>query len=70
MPYVCVFSEGEVFRNGVTGRFRNRKLVLTGFILISLSTYLVFALIYLSLLWYNWQHANRGSDFVEPQKNT
>ena len=57
-------------RGIVAGRFRNRPLVLTGFILISLSTYLLFALIYLSFLWYNWKHANCGSTFVEEQKKT
>jgi len=70
MPYVCIFSEGEVFRNGVAGRFRHRTLVLIGFILISLSTYFVFALIYLSFLWYNWKHVNSGSAFIEEQKRT
>jgi hypothetical protein len=36
MPFVNVFSEGEVLRNGTTDRFRNRPLVLIGYLLITL----------------------------------
>ena len=36
MPYVQVFSEGEVFRSGISGRVRNRPLVTIGFLLIIL----------------------------------
>jgi ribosomal protein L40E len=43
MPYLNVFSEGEVFRNGVTDRFRNKPVILIGYFLISLSAYAVFA---------------------------
>ncbi len=69
MPYVQVFSQGEVFRNGVAGRFRNRPLILTGFILISLSTYFVFAPVYLFFLLTNLKRSNGGPGFVEEQKN-
>jgi len=34
MPYVHIFSEGEVYRNGMNQRFRNRPLVVTGYSLI------------------------------------
>jgi hypothetical protein len=47
MPYVQVFSEGEVFRNGTSGRFRNRPLILTGYFLITLGTFPFLAPIYL-----------------------
>ncbi len=50
MPYVNAFSEGEVFRSGTSGSFRNRPLILAGFIVLSISTYLVFAPIYLFFL--------------------
>jgi hypothetical protein len=46
MPYVQVFSEGEVFRNGTSGRFRNRPLILTGYFLITLGTFPFLAPIY------------------------
>jgi hypothetical protein len=58
MPFLNVFSEGEVFRNGMTGRFRNRPLVLIGFILISLSSYFIFAPVYLFLLLANWRRSS------------
>jgi hypothetical protein len=53
MPYLNVFSEGEVFRNGVTDRFRNRPVVLIGYFLISLGCYTIFAPIYWFLLFSN-----------------
>jgi hypothetical protein len=34
MPYVQIFSEGEVYRNGMNQRFRNRPLVVIGYSLI------------------------------------
>jgi len=46
MPYLNVFSEGEVFRNGVTGRFRNKPVIMIGYFLISLGSYAIFAPIY------------------------
>ena len=36
MPFLIVFSVGEVLGNGTTGRFRNRPLVLIGYMLITL----------------------------------
>lgn len=57
MPYVNVFSEGEVFRNGVSERFRNRRLILIGFVLISISSYFVLAPVYLFLLLRNWRRS-------------
>jgi ribosomal protein L40E len=55
MPYVQVFSEGEVFRNGTSGRFRNRPLVLLGYFLMTLGTFPIFAPIYLLSLLLNWK---------------
>ncbi len=49
MPYLQVFSEGEVFRNGASGQFRNRPLILTGYFLIYLAIFPLLAPIY--LLW-------------------
>jgi hypothetical protein len=37
MPYVQVFSEGEVFRNGTSDRLRNSPLILIGYFLLSLN---------------------------------
>ena len=47
MPYVQVFSEGEVFRNGTSGRFRNRPVILIGYFLVVLGTFPFLAPIYL-----------------------
>lgn len=60
MPYVNCFSEGEVFRNGAFGRFRHRPLILAGFVLISLSSYVVLAPVYLFLLFRNWRRQAAG----------
>jgi hypothetical protein len=46
MPYLNIFSEGEVFRNGASGRFRNQPVILIGYFLISLGSYALFAPIY------------------------
>jgi hypothetical protein len=46
MPYVNVFSQGEVLRNGATDRFRMRPLILIGYLLVSLEGYLIFAPVY------------------------
>jgi hypothetical protein len=50
MPYVHVFSEGEVFRNGVNGRFRNRTLITIGFFLVTLAINPFFTPVYVLLL--------------------
>jgi hypothetical protein len=46
MPYVNAFSEGEVFRNGVTDRMRASPLTLAGYLLASLHSYVIFAPVY------------------------
>ena len=63
MPYVQVFSEGEVFRNGTSGRFRNRPLILIGYFLITLATLSFLAPIYWCSLLLNWQ---RPADEQKP----
>ena len=54
MPYLQVFSEGEVFRNGNSGRFRNRPFILFGYFLITAGTFPLLAPIYLISLLLNW----------------
>jgi hypothetical protein len=68
MPYVHVFSEGEVFRNGVAGRFRHRPLILIGLILISLTSYFVFLPVYLFVLLANWRRHGGGTECGEEPK--
>jgi len=43
MPYVCIFSEGEVFRNGASGRVRRSPLTVAGYMLLSLASFGLFA---------------------------
>jgi len=43
MPFVYVFSQGEVFRNGVTDKFRASPFLIAGYLLYSLVSYAVFA---------------------------
>ena len=54
MPYLYIFSEGEVYRNGVNQRFRNRPLIFTGYLFITILFFPVvspfFAPIYLIVL--------------------
>ena len=51
MPFLYAFSEGEVLRNGINGRFRNRPLIVIGYFLVSVGLFSFFAPIYwLSLL--------------------
>jgi hypothetical protein len=53
MPFVNVFSEGEVFRNGVNDHLRRGPLIVLGYLLLSLSAYVVFAPIYWIFLFRN-----------------
>jgi hypothetical protein len=46
MPFVYVFSQGEVFRNGVTDKLRASPFLITGYLLSSLVNYSIFAPLY------------------------
>ena len=46
MPFLNVFSEGELLRNGTSARFRNRPLVVIGYLLVTLGINPFFAPIY------------------------
>jgi len=39
MPYVMVFSQGEVFRNGVNGQVRQNPLTVIGYVFYSLTNF-------------------------------
>jgi hypothetical protein len=58
MPYVYIFSEGEVLRNGVTDRMRIGLLTGVGYFLVSLD-YLFFAPIYWFFLVRNFRRARQ-----------
>jgi hypothetical protein len=46
MPFIHIFSEGEVLRNGVNCKIRACPLIVIGYLLFSLSAYVFFAPIY------------------------
>ena len=54
MPFVQVFSEGEVFRNGASPHLRKRPFILLGYFLIIVGTFPLFAPINLLSLLLNW----------------
>lgn len=56
MPYLQIFSEGEVLRNSASRHFRNRPLIMVGYFLLGLT---FFPLFLLPVYWYsllrNWK---------------
>jgi hypothetical protein len=68
MPFLNVFSEGEVLRNGTTGQFRNRPLILIGYMLITLGINPFFAPIYWFFLLSNLKRPPDRQEPVEEQK--
>jgi len=67
MPYVQIFSEGEVFRNGASGRFRNRPVILIGYFLVVLGTFPFLAPIYLLSLLLNSKRTSGEPEPAEEQ---
>jgi hypothetical protein len=53
MPYLNVFSEGEVLRNGTADRMRTSPLIIAGYLLFSLSTYALLAPVFWFFLFKN-----------------
>jgi hypothetical protein len=62
MPFIQVFSEGEVFRNGTSGQLPKRPLILIGYFLMTLGTFPIFAPIYLLSLLLNWNRSPGGQE--------
>lgn len=67
MPFLNVFSEGEVLRNSTTGRMRNRPLILIGNILIILGINPFFAPIYWFCILFNLNRSLREPEPTEDQ---
>lgn len=57
-PYLYLFSLGEVLREGTSGRVRRSWLTVTGYILLSLVEYAVFAPVYWFFLFRNLARKN------------
>ncbi len=64
MPFIYVFSEGEVLRNGVNNRFTVNFITIGGYVLLSLCMYLVFAPVY---WYYLFRNLSQRSDLAPPR---
>jgi len=63
MPFIQVFSEGEVLRNGLNDKMPRNALIIAGYLLYSSSMYFIFAPIY----WiFFFKNLNRQKDSAEP----
>ena len=58
MPYIYIFSQGEVLRSGVTERIRRSRFIILGFVLFSLGMVAVAAPIYWFFLFKNLRRSN------------
>jgi hypothetical protein len=65
MPYVHVFSEGEVLRNGVLDRVRRSPITIVGYVLLSLAQYLIFAPVFWFFLFRHWRQV-RAEEAASP----
>jgi|SRR5580765_2086584 len=68
MPFLNVFSEGEVFRNGVFAHVRRTPLTVFGYLLGSLANYLIFAPVYWFFLFRHWREDSRQNK--NPEEST
>jgi hypothetical protein len=66
MPYLNVFSEGEVLRNGAADRLRKNPLIIAGYLLFSLSVYVVFAPIFWFFLFKNLNRSREEKPGEQP----
>ena len=55
LPYVDIFSQGEMLRAGTNGHVRQNFLTVAGYFLISLNLYFVFAPVYWYFLFRNFR---------------
>lgn len=63
MPFVYVFSEGEVLRSGTDGHVRFTRPIIVGYTLMACGTYSVLAPLY----WYFlWKNILRNADLPPP----
>jgi hypothetical protein len=68
MPYLSVFSEGEVLRTGVDPTVRRSPIIIAGFILYSLTSYTVFAPVYWWRLYQNLKRSQKSSGGLVDKK--
>lgn len=70
LPYIYIFSQGEVLRNGVTDRVRVNFLTVTGYLLLSVSVYVVFAPVYWYFLFRNLRRCAVLEEDLADEQNT
>ena len=62
LPYIYIFSQGEVLRAGVTERIRRSKLITIGFLLFSSYMYVVAAPVYWFFLFRNLRRSGNARE--------
>lgn len=70
MPYIYVFSQGEVLRNGVMDRMRANPLVVIGYLLYSAVSYVIVAPVYWFFLFRNVRWRKDQSAMTAPGNPT
>jgi len=65
-PYLYLFSVGDLFRAGVSGRVRRSPLVVAGFVVFSLLEYTLFAPFYWFLFFRNLRRQRAESGETNP----
>lgn len=69
MPFLQIFSEGEVFRNGTDRNFQKRPLIMTGYFLLGLSLIPIFLVpIYWCSLLMNSRKPTEGNNSAPDKK--
>jgi hypothetical protein len=68
MPFVVVFSQGEVLRAGVNDKFRPSFVIVSGFVLYAILQYAVFAPIYWYFLYQNIRRNLRDAESESVQE--
>lgn len=66
MPYVYLFSQGEVLRAGTTDRIRPGFITIVGYLLVSLQGYVFFAPIFWYFLVKNFRRKTAVADHNQP----
>ena len=66
MPYVSVFSQGEMLRAGVVDKMKPTPMIFIGYLLVSLSSYAIVAPVYWFFLLRNVLHG-RGEPSAPPE---
>ena len=64
MPYLWIFSQGEVFRNGADGKVRQGPVTFIGYLLSAFACYTFLAPVY---LFRYFKNLDRGENSEEPQ---